>query len=134
MNKKTKKKNFVQEVAVFENEFKVEWKNILFNFLIMFFSMFFILFFKTEIIVSILLLFVAIIGLVKWKSKVNVIIFLFFGLIFGFAETFISSYGAWEYRMYQIGIVPAWLFILWGITATFIYQMTLEIKKIWRKM
>jgi hypothetical protein len=113
-----------------EKVLKREWKNILFNFLTIFLSLLIvILFFKKPLLTTLFLAAVAILGLLKWKSQLTLIIFLFFGIIFGIGEIIVSNYEVWTYGVKDLGSIPIWIFILWGNTATFIYQTIIEIKK-----
>lgn len=114
-----------------EKKLKREWKNIIFNFLVIILSLLIIILLYNSILVTtILLLIVSIIALAKWKSKLALFIYLFFGFIFGIGEMIITNYRVWVYNINASGNIPFWLFILWGITATFIYQTILEIKKL----
>jgi hypothetical protein len=123
-----KKKGFI------EKEKKVigkEWKNILFNCVLVFLALVFtIWFYKNILLTTILLSILGIVGLLKWKSWVTFIIFIFGALWGPISESIAIKYGVWEYALPSFFNVPAWLFILWGIAAVFLYQTALEFIKL----
>lgn len=110
-----------------------ETKNILFNSFFAILTLMIVIFFhKNIILTTTLILIVSIIGLLKWKSKLTLVTFLI-GAIFGTISEIIviSASKAWIYSTPNIlEIVPLWLFLVWGNAATFLYQTTIEIKKL----
>lgn len=125
--KKEKTKTLIEKE---EKVLKKEWKNILFNFIIILLSLLIIIaFYKFTKVTTILLAVLSIIGLLKWNSKLTWVIYLFFGAIFLIGELIMSNYGIWTYNVETISSVPLWLFFLWGLTATFIYETIIEMKK-----
>lgn len=89
-----------------------------------------ILFYKNIFLATLLLIVIALTGLIKWKSKLTSIMF-FFGAIFGAVTEMIAiNYGVWSYSFTNFVNIPTWLFIVWGNTAVFLYQISLEIKRL----
>jgi len=123
MNKETK----------FEKRLRREWKNIIFNCI---FSiaiiLIVILFYKNILLTIILEAIVVIIGLIKWKSKLTLAVFLF-GAFWGAIAEMVVIYtsGALVYSLPNIlNLIPAWLFIIWGAAAAFIFETANEIKSL----
>ncbi len=110
---------------------KQEWKNILFNVILVFITTgIVILFYEDILLTTILLIIVSIIWLIKWKSKITLMIFIFGALGGPICEIIAISFGVWNYTFPNLFNIPFWLFILWGDTTAFLYQMVLEIKKL----
>ena len=126
-----KKKSIEKIIDEGSEKLKRGWKNISFNFLVIILSISVVIIFSKNVLVSTILLgIISVFALVKWKSVLTLIIYLFFGLIFGIGEIIVTRYQIWTYVSFESGSVPFWLFLLWGLTATFIYQTILEIKKL----
>jgi len=114
-----------------EKKLKQEWKNIIFNGIFAILTLLVvILFYKNILLTSIILTVITIIGLIKWKSKITIILFVFGGIFGAVCEMIAIRYGVWEYSISNFINIPLWLFIVWGNTATFLYQTALEIKKL----
>ncbi|VVB77974.1 Uncharacterised protein [uncultured archaeon] len=110
---------------------KKEWKNILFNLLFAVFTLLFPILFKKNILLTFLLVvLISIIGLVKWKSGRTLIIFIFGGVFGAVAEIIAVDHNVWSYSYTNFINIPLWLFIVWGNASAFIYQTSVEIKKL----
>jgi len=108
-----------------------EWKNIIFNGIFAALTLLIvILFHKRIILATVLLIIIVAIGLIKWKSKLTLILFIFGGIFGAISEMIAINYGAWSYPINNVVNIPLWLFIVWGNTATFLYQTSIELKKI----
>ncbi|MBR9702263.1 hypothetical protein GOV13_05075 [Candidatus Pacearchaeota archaeon] len=107
-----------------------EWKNILFDIIIAALTIVIVIkFYENSILTTILVSIIAFIGLIKWKSKLTLILFIIGGLAFGIVEAIVTDYGVWRYNFPDVYGVPIWLFIIWGTTCAFIYQISVEIKR-----
>jgi hypothetical protein len=108
-----------------------EWKNITFNavFALLTISIV-IIFYKNIMITSVLLLILTIIGLLKWKSKLTIIIFIFGAIGGSISEMIAINYGVWNYSIINFLNIPFWLILVWGNATAFIYQTSLEIKRL----
>jgi hypothetical protein len=114
-----------------DKKIKREWKNIIFNCLFAVFTILFaILLYKNIILATIAIGVISITGLIKWKSKITLIIFLFGGFFGPISEMISIYFGVWNYPIYNIVNIPLWLFLVWGNAAVFIYQTTVELKKL----
>lgn len=110
---------------------KQEWKNIIFNLIFAILSLLIVMiFYKTIWLTTILLIILSIIGLIRWKSNLTSVMFIFGALFGGAAEIFAITSGVCKYSVYNIINIPFWLFIIWGNAASFLYQTSLEIKKL----
>lgn len=126
--KKQKTKSFVKEEG---KKIKKEWKNILFNCI---FALFAVgipsLFYKNIFLTTTLLIIVSLIGLIKWKSSLATTIFIF-GMFWGpISEMIAIHFGAWNYAIPNFYTVPAWLFLVWGMAAVFLFETSKEIHKL----
>lgn len=114
----------------FLKKLKREWKNILFNLLIMISSLLVVIFSnEKEILATTILLAIGIGGLIKWRSKITIAVFGLVGILFGLGEIIVCYNQIWVYQT-NFFKVPIWLFVLWANTGAFIYQTSLEIKKL----
>ena len=113
----------------FKKRFKKEWKNILFNLIFVTISVLIVIYFyKNVMLTTILESIVGIIGLLKWKSKRTLAIFIFAGIFGATTEMIvISASGAWNYALPTVlGLIPAWLFILWANAGASLYEVSKE--------
>ncbi len=78
----------------------------------------------------ILLIIFSAIALIKWKSKITLIVYLICGIIGPLAESIAIQFGIWSYSNSSIFDVPLWLFPLWGAAGVFIYQTSVEIRRL----
>jgi hypothetical protein len=114
-----------------EKKLRKEWKNILFNLAVMVLTLLAIIYFyKNSILTISLVSIIALIALIKWRSKITVVLFIGGGILFGILEILVVDFGAWQYNNPSVLGVPIWLFVIWGVTCGFIYQMALEIRKL----
>jgi len=112
-------------------DLKKEWKNITFNMLFAVLTLIVVIItYKNIILTTVLVGLITIIGLIKWKSKITVALFIIMGILGTFAEVYAISKGVWVYSISDFKNIPTWLFIVWGNAAAFIYQTSLEIKKL----
>ena len=115
----------------FEKKLSREWKNIIFNIIFGILTLLFIvLFYNRILLTTFLLISLAVIGLFKWKSRLTFIIFIFGAIAGSIAEIIGTSNGVLTYSIPNISTIPLWLFILWGNTASFLYQTGIELKKL----
>lgn len=87
-------------------------------------------FYQNIKLTSILLVAWSIIALVFWKSKVTLVIFIFSGLFGATLEIIAIKFGAWNYANSNFQGIPTWLFILWGETGAYFYQLGSDVSKI----
>lgn len=105
--------------------------NIAFNFVFIIVTFVLVFaFYRSTAMVAILLGLVAIIGLLKWRSPVTVFMFLLGALLGTFAEILAIRYGIVLYATSNVAGVPFWLFLVWGNTALFFYQMAVEFERL----
>jgi len=110
---------------------KREGSNIIFNLILAVVAIIITAtFYKNILLTTIILSIIALIGLIKWKNWLAFWIFIFTGLIGPLVENFAIGYGAWSYGLPNIANVPLWLFILWGIAGSIIFEMAKELKKL----
>ena len=106
-------------------------KNILFNILFAILTLLIVSFFYKKIMfVTIIVGLISFIGLIKWKSKLTLFIFILTGIFGVLAESFAIWNGVWKYSFFNFQNIPLWLFFVWGNTGAFIYQTSLELKKL----
>lgn len=114
-----------------KNSNKEGLRNIIFNATFATLTFLFILFFYKRIfLASFLIALLGVIGLIKWKSKITLIIY-FIGAFLGtLLEIIAVNYSIWSYNYYNFINIPLWLFFVWGNAAAFLYQTSVEIKKL----
>jgi hypothetical protein len=108
-----------------------EWVNIAFNFVFIIVTFVLVFaFYRSAVMAASLLVIVVIIGLLKWRSPIAVFMFLLGALLGTFAEILAIRYGIVLYATSNVAGVPFWLFLVWGNTALFFYQMALEFERL----
>ena len=114
-----------------EKRLKKGGKNIIFNLAVMVLNLLSVIYFyKNSVLTISLVSIIAIVALIKWKSKLTLVLFVGGAILFGILEMLVVDFGAWQYSNPSVLGVPIWLFIIWGTTCSFIYQMALEIRKL----
>ncbi|MDP2925941.1 MAG: hypothetical protein Q8N99_06220 [Nanoarchaeota archaeon] len=114
-----------------EKRIRKEYKNIIFNLLFAIFTLVFVvIFYKYILLTTFILIAISIMGLLKWRSRVTFAIFIFGGFFGAFAGIIAINYNVWNYTKINFINIPFWLFIVWGNASAFIYQTSLEIKRL----
>ncbi|MBN1502752.1 DUF2878 family protein [Candidatus Woesearchaeota archaeon] len=67
------------------------------------------------------------------KKKEDLVLFVVCGASGAIAEIIGIFFGAWNYSLPQLGIIPYWLPILWGIAALFVKRTSQEIDDFFKK-
>lgn len=110
---------------------KQEWKNIIFNTIFACLTLLFIILFYKKIYLAVVFISLLTIGaLIKWKAKMNIMIFVFGAVIGVLSEMTAIYFGVWTYAFTNFYNIPFWVFLAWGNTALYIYQTTIELKKL----
>jgi hypothetical protein len=110
---------------------KQEYKNAIFNgFFGLAVLLVVILFYENIWLSTLLLGLISIVGLLKWRSWLTFSIFIFAGFFGSIAEIIAVYFSVWSYSVISIINVPLWLFLVWADAGVFIYQTSIEIKKI----
>lgn len=81
---------------------------------------------KTFILTAALIVISAIMLLI-WKNKEDIYLYIFVGIFGAIAETIAIAFGAWTYSLPNLGRIPLWLPLLWGIAGIFISKVALVI-------
>lgn len=85
---------------------------------------------RHNLILLLTLLFLAALMLLIKRSKRELKTFIFCGFLGGAAEVLAIFFGTWTYANPNLfNIIPAWLFILWGIASIFVIRIFLSFKK-----
>jgi ABC-type proline/glycine betaine transport system permease subunit len=114
-----------------KRNWKKEYRNIIFNFLFIILTLLAILTLHDRVLTAfIVLTLLSVVALVKWNSKITLIIFICVSIARPVCEIAAIKFGLWSYSNISIFDVPLWLFPLWGATASSIYQLAYEIKKL----
>ena len=87
------------------------------------------LFYRNILLTTILISCFAIFALIRWKSRRTIAIFFLGALVGAIAEMICIKFGVWDYKVTNFYNIPFWLFILWGSTASTIYQIARKIKE-----
>ena len=115
----------------FKKVLREEYKKMAFNLIFAIFTFIVILLsYKNILLTTGLLAIITLTGLIKWKSKVTLIIFLVVGVLGTASEIIAIYYGIWFYPIANFINVTVWLFFVRGNAGAFIYQTSLEIKKL----
>ncbi len=103
---------------------KVMVRDLLFAIAFVILNLLVVVFLYREIILTTAFLILLTISfIVYYKSQILFPIF-FFCMLGAVAEMFAISAGVWSYTISDIFGVPLWLFVLWGNTGLFIYEMS----------
>jgi hypothetical protein len=125
------KKSLNKFVKKEERIIRREYLNIIFNVGFAILTLLIPIIFNKNIwLATILLILISLIALIKWRSSLTLIVFLFGALWGPISEMIAIYFNVWSYSYTNFINIPIWLFIVWGNAAAFIYQTTVEIKKL----
>jgi len=110
---------------------KQEWKNIAFNLAFAFLTLAAaIVFYKNILLATLVLAIITLLGMLKWKSWLTLCIFISTAIWGPVSEIIAIYFGAWQYPFVNVFNIPLWLFFVWGNAGVFIYQTSIEIRKL----
>jgi hypothetical protein len=84
-------------------------------------------FWKNPLELTIGLIIISILILTLSRKKEDLALYIICGIAGAIAEITAIQFGAWQYSLPYMNIIPYWLPFLWGIAAVFIKRISLEI-------
>lgn len=114
-----------------EKKEKFNLGNVIFSLLIIFLVIVGVKFFLFNgRLLTFFLLFVCLLSLIKWASRETLVVFIICGVIFAVGEMVFSFFIDFEYEIINFTFTIISLFLIWGLTSAFTFQMIREIRNL----